>query len=122
MNDALIKLLQTLLVLLIVSVVAFFFLKMAPGDPVMLLLGSEYSPQAYARLMHELGLDQPVTVQYLHWLGRFVQGDWGISYVTRDNIFKQAVLQALPVTLSLATLSLLMALSLIHISEPTRRS
>ena len=92
MNDALIKLLQTLLVLLIVSVVAFFFLKMAPGDPVMLLLGSEYSPQAYARLMHELGLDQQVTVQYLHWLGRFVQGDWGISYVTRDNIFKLSLI------------------------------
>ena len=112
MNAALIKLLQTLLVLLIVSIVAFFFLKMAPGDPVMLLLGSEYSPKAYARLMHELGLDQPVYVQYLHWLGRFVQGDWGISYVTRDDIFKQAVLQALPVTLSLATLALLLALAL----------
>lgn len=106
------KLLQTLLVLLIVSAVAFWFLKMAPGDPVMLLLGAEYSPQAYARLMQELGLDQPVHVQYVQWLSRFVQGDWGVSFVTRDNIFKQAVVQALPVTLSLAALSLLMALLL----------
>lgn len=104
------KFLQTLLVLLIVSIVAFFFLKMAPGDPVTMLLGSEFSPQAYARLTRELGLDQPVHVQYVHWLSRFVQGDWGVSYVTRDNIFKQAVLQALPVTLSLAALSLLLAL------------
>ena len=41
--------------------------------------------------MHELGLDQPVYVQYLQWLGRFVQGDWGVSFISRDNIFKQAV-------------------------------
>lgn len=102
--------LQTLLVLLIVSMVAFWFLKLAPGDPVTLLLGSEYSPQAYQRLTHELGLDQPVHVQYLRWLGRFVRGDWGVSYVTRDDIFKQAVLQALPVTAALAAASLLLAL------------
>ena len=112
MRGAIAKLLQTGLVLLIVSVVAFWFLKAAPGDPVMLLLGSEYSPQAYAKLMHELGLDQPVHVQYVEWLSRFVRGDWGVSFVTRDDIFKQAVLQALPVTLSLAALSLLMALLL----------
>jgi peptide/nickel transport system permease protein len=110
MIGALGKLLQTLLVLLIVSVVAFWFLKLAPGDPVMLLLGTEYSPQAYVRLTRELGLDQPVHLQYWSWLSRFVQGDWGVSYITRDNIFKQAVLQALPVTLCLAFLSLLLAL------------
>lgn len=104
------KLLQTALVLLIVSIAAFWFLKLAPGDPVMLLLGTEYSPQAYANMVHELGLDQPVYVQYLQWLGRFIQGDWGISYVTRADIFTQAVKQALPVTLALATMSLLMAL------------
>ena len=104
------KILQTLLVLLIVSVVAFWFLKLAPGDPVMLPLGNEYSPQSYARLTHELGLDQPVHLQYVSWLTRFVQGDWGVSYITRDNIFKQAVLQALAVTLCLAFLSLLLAL------------
>lgn len=104
------KVLQTLLVLLIVSVAAFWFLKLAPGDPVTLLLGSEYSPAAYQRLTHELGLDQPIHVQYVHWLSRFVQGDWGVSYVTRDDIFKQAVFQALPVTVVLAAMALLLAL------------
>jgi len=112
MRDVVAKLLQTLLVLLIVSIAAFWFLKLAPGDPVMLLLGAEYSPAAYAKLVHELGLDRPVHVQYLQWLTRFVQGDWGVSFVTRDDIFKQAVLQALPVTLSLAALSLALALLL----------
>ena len=102
--------LQTLLVLLIVSVASFWFLKLAPGDPVTLLLGSEYSPQAHARLTRELGLDQPVWTQYGIWLSRFVQGDWGKSFITRDDIFSQAVFQALPVTLSLAALSLALAL------------
>lgn len=104
------KVLQTLLVLLIVSVAAFWFLKLAPGDPVTLLLGQEYSPAAYLRLTHELGLDQPIHVQYVHWLSRFVQGDWGVSYITRDDIFKQAVFQALPVTVTLAAMALLLAL------------
>ena len=104
------KVLQTLLVLLIVSVAAFWFLKLAPGDPVTLLLGQEYSPAAYLRLTHELELDQPIHVQYVHWLSRFVQGDWGVSYITRDDIFKQAVFQALPVTVTLAAMALLLAL------------
>ena len=47
----------------IVSVATFWFLKLAPGDPVTLLLGAEYSPEAYARLTKELGLDQPLVVQ-----------------------------------------------------------
>lgn len=106
------KVLQTLLVLVIVSVAAFWFLKLAPGDPVTMLLGSEYSPEAHARLTRELGLDQPVYLQYFQWLGRFVQGDWGLSYVTRDDIFKQAVLQALPVTVALAAFAFVLALAI----------
>jgi len=104
------KLLQTLLVLFIVSIVAFWFLKLAPGDPVMMLLGSEYSPAAHAKLTHDLGLDQPVAVQYVDWLGRFVQGDWGKSYITRADIWTQAVMQALPVTLALSAAALAIAL------------
>ena len=104
------KVLQTLLVLWIVSVATFWFLKLAPGDPVTLLLGAEYSPEAYARLTKELGLDQPLVVQYAKWMGHFVQGDWGRSYITRADIFQLAVMQALPVTLWLSALALIFAL------------
>jgi peptide/nickel transport system permease protein len=104
------KVLQTLLVLWIVSVATFWFLKLAPGDPVTLLLGAEYSPEAYARLTKELGLDQPLVVQYAKWMGHFVQGDWGKSYITRADIFQLAVMQALPVTLWLSALALMFAL------------
>jgi peptide/nickel transport system permease protein len=104
------KLAQTLLVLLIVSVASFAFLKLAPGDPVSIMLGSDYTQVSYDKLTHELGLDQPVVFQYGHWLANFVRGDWGTSYITNQNIFELAVLQALPVTLTLAALSLLIAL------------
>ena len=104
------KLAQTLLVLLIVSAASFTFLKLAPGDPVSIMLGSDYSKASYDQLTRELGLDQPVLFQYGNWLADFVRGDWGTSYITNQDIFELAVLQALPVTLSLAALSLLIAL------------
>jgi len=102
---------QTLLVLLVVSAVSFAFLKLAPGDPVALMLGSDYSRDSYDKLYAELGLGRPLPVQYADWLLRFVQGDWGMSYVSHQPIFEQAVLQALPVTLALAGLSLALALA-----------
>ena len=104
------KLAQTLLVLLLVSAASFAFLKLAPGDPVSIMLGSDYSQASYDKLTHELGLDQPIVLQYGRWLTDFVRGDWGTSYITNQDIFELAVLQALPVTLTLAALSLLIAL------------
>lgn len=104
------KLAQTLLVLLIVSAASFAFLKLAPGDPVSIMLGSDYSKASYDQLTHDLGLDQPVLFQYGNWLADFVRGDWGTSYITSQDIFELAVLQALPVTLTLAAFSLLIAL------------
>lgn len=104
------KLAQTLLVLLIVSAASFAFLKLAPGDPVSIMLGADYSKASYDRLTHELGLDQPVLFQYGKWLADFVRGDWGTSYISNQDIFELAVMQALPVTLALAVLSLLIAL------------
>jgi len=97
-------------VLLIVSAASFVFLKLAPGDPVSIMLGSDYSQASYDQLIHELGLDQPVVFQYGNWLVDFLRGDWGTSYITNQNIFELAVMQALPVTLTLAALSLLIAL------------
>ena len=96
------KVAQTAFVLLIVSIVSFTLLKLAPGDPVELMLGTEYSKQAYDALNHELGLDQSLPVQYVQWLGGFVTGDWGRSFASRMPIFQYAFVEALPVTLTLA--------------------
>lgn len=102
---------QTALVLLVVSGISFLFLKLSPGDPVALMLGSDFSRDSYDQLYRNLGLDQPWFQQYFHWLSRFVLGEWGSSYVSKQDIFELAVLQALPVTLTLAALSLLVALA-----------
>lgn len=101
---------QTLLVLLVVSIVSFLFLKLTPGDPVTLMLGSDFSQDSYEKLYRDLGLDQPWPAQYLHWLGAFIQGDWGASYVSHQDIFDLVMYEALPVTLTLAGFSLLFAL------------
>jgi peptide/nickel transport system permease protein len=100
------KILQTAAVLLIVSVVSFSVLKLAPGDPVELMLGEEYSKEAHQSLMVKLGLDRPLPEQYIDWLGRFVRGDWGTSFVSRTPIFQYAFVEALPVTLVLAASAL----------------
>ena len=97
-------------VLLIVSIVSFSVLKLTPGDPVELMLGDEYSAEAHAALMREFGLDRPVPVQYLLWLWHFAQGDWGTSYVSRTPIFHYAVVEALPVTLTLSAAALGLAI------------
>lgn len=102
---------QTAVVLAVVSGISFGFLKLSPGDPVALLLGSDFSRDAYEQLYRQLGLDRPWLAQYGEWLGRFVRGDWGLSYVSKQDIFDLAVRQALPVTLTLAALSLLVALA-----------
>lgn len=100
--QAISKIAQTLAVLFIVSVASFTLLKLAPGDPVQVMLGSEYSPEAHASMMRELGLDRPVVEQYLTWAGNFLLGDWGTSYVACVGIFTYAFVEALPVTLTLA--------------------
>ena len=104
------KILQTLMVLLIVSVVSFTLLKLAPGDPIQIMLGNEYSPETYAALVKQLGLDRPLVEQYVRWLGDFVTGDWGVSYVGKAPIFQYAFIEALPVTLTLAASALGLAI------------
>ena len=104
------KILQTAAVLLIVSAASFSLLKLAPGDPVELMLGDDYSKESHQTLMVQLGLDRPLPEQYVDWLGRFVRGDWGTSFVSRTPIFQYAFVEALPVTLTLSAAALGLAL------------
>ena len=110
LKQALGKIAQTLVVLFVVSVASFGLLKLAPGDPIQIMLGSEYSQESYEQLTAQLGLDQPFLAQYADWALRFVQGDWGTSYVARTDIYTYAFKEALPVTLTLASFSLAFAI------------
>lgn len=68
------------------SIIIFYATTILPGDIATVLLGREATEQAKADLREELGLDQPLPVQYGRWLGDFVQGDWGTSASTNTEV------------------------------------
>ena len=81
------RLIHTVFVLLAVSILSFMLMRFAPGDPVAAIIGQEMrfvDPQEVARIRANLGLDDPLPVQYFRWLGAALQGDWGYSLVTKQ--------------------------------------
>ncbi len=75
------RILNTIPLLLIITVVTFFIINLAPGDPVKMFLNPEAKTQVDLELIrHELGLDKPLIARYFIWLGNIIKGDFGISY------------------------------------------
>ncbi|HYZ63870.1 MAG TPA: ABC transporter permease [Acetobacteraceae bacterium] len=99
------RVLQLLLVLLGVSVVVFVAMHLLPGDVATLLLGDKATAAQLARLRAQLGLDQPVPVQYWRFLIAALQGDFGVSITTGRPALVDVV-GAFPVTLQLTLASL----------------
>src|SRR5215472_2199711 len=95
------RLLSMIPVALVVSIVLFGLIRAIPGDPVEIILGEQLTPQTKAALRHELGLDQPVPVQYVKWLSRVVRLDFGRSLGSRLPV-RTAITERLPATLELA--------------------
>jgi peptide/nickel transport system permease protein len=98
-------------VLLLVSVVIFSLIHLTPGDPATVMLGAEASLEDIQRVRQELGLDQPLYLQYLHWLGRVLRGDLGHSIRTHQPV-AEAILQRLPVTIEVALAALTVSLAI----------
>ena len=92
-----------------VTLVVFLMMRYIPGDPVTNMLGENYSEEDARQLRHELGLDQPLAVQYGKWLLFLLRGDWGRSMLTNRPVLTD-VLYRLPVSLELIVLSLLLSL------------
>jgi len=103
------RLLATVPLLLAVSMVVFSFVHLLPGDPAVLFLGEEATPENLARFRAKLGFDRPLVVQYGEWLGRALQGDLGRSIRSNQPV-TQAIVERLPVTLRLIGLSMLISL------------
>jgi peptide/nickel transport system permease protein len=108
------RLLLVIPAMLGISVVLFTVLAMAPGDPFEELASNPaVPPEVRAALRASFGLDDPVYLRYLHWLGAMLQGDWGFSFVSRMNV-DTLILQRLPTTLivigSAQVLAILVAL------------
>ena len=100
--------------LVIVTVLVFAILRIAPGDPALLILGGEegddsFTEEQLAALRAKLGTDKPIYIQYLRWVGNMLRGDFGTSYFYEGEEVFDDIKHRLPVTIELGLLSLLLA-------------
>ncbi|MER3450319.1 MAG: glutathione ABC transporter permease GsiC [Chloroflexota bacterium] len=105
------RLAQSAVLIFAVATLVAVLVRLIPGDPVQVLLGEgQATPERVRLLREQLGLEKPVHVQYLEWLGRLVRGDLGVSLISRRAIGPD-LLQRLPRTLELTVAATLLALA-----------
>src|SRR5213593_3499961 len=105
------RLLSAVPVLLLVTLISFGIMQIVPGDPAMIIAGLGASPQEVARVRTQLGLDQPPLVQLARWYQGLARGDLGQSLLLGRSV-SRAVVERLPVTLSLSAYALLLTLGI----------
>jgi peptide/nickel transport system permease protein len=98
-------------VLFFLTLGTFLMLRLTPGDPVTLMLGENADPVTVAQIRQDLGLDEPLPVQYVRWTAQVLQGDLGRSIRTHEPVLR-SIFDRLPVTLELSGLALLVALAI----------
>jgi dipeptide transport system permease protein len=95
-----------------VTIIAFSFIRLLPGDPVQLMSGERVmSPERHALIMHQLGYDRPLVIQYADYLGGIVTGDFGSSIVTKRPVLGE-FLKLFPATLELSFCAIILAVAL----------
>jgi peptide/nickel transport system permease protein len=107
------RLLQMILVLILVTLMVFFIMRLTPGDPIYLYVARSgdirnFSMEQIDQLRHQYGLDQPLMVQYFKWIGDLFKGDLGQSIIYKQSI-NTLLISRLPVTLYLGVLSLVIS-------------
>jgi peptide/nickel transport system permease protein len=102
------RVLQSIPVVFGLSALIFVISRVIPGDPVRLALGPEASQRQVETLRSQMGLDQPLPLQYVDWLAGVLQGDWGMSLRTNNNVFNDIVAR-LPATFELVVVTLFFA-------------
>ncbi|WP_460042592.1 ABC transporter permease [Pseudomonas sp. S2_H01] len=103
------RLLSAIPTLILVSLFVFTLQKLLPGDPVQAMAGEERDPAVMEYLRDKYRLNDPVPLQYVHWVGNVLQGDFGTSLRTEQPV-TTLLASKLPVTLELAVLALIIAL------------
>ncbi len=103
------KLLRLAAILLLVSLGAFFLLDLVPGDPAAAVLGEGATPEQFAEVRAELGLDRPAMERYADWMGGILTGDFGRSMQPPVQEVSDVIAARLPVTLEIALLAMVMA-------------
>ncbi|MGO4567410.1 ABC transporter permease subunit [Rhizobium sp. 2YAF20] len=95
-----------------VSIIAFSFIRLLPGDPVMLMSGERVmAPERHAQIMHDLGYDRPIVMQYLSYLNNIVHGDLGVSLFTKKPVLTE-FFTFFPATLELSICAMILAICL----------
>ena len=95
-----------------VTLVSFFFIRMLPGDPVLLMAGERgLTDERYAELMHQFGFDRPLIVQYWEYVAGLLQGDLGTSFITKKPVVDD-FFTLFPATLELSLCAIIFAIVL----------
>jgi peptide/nickel transport system permease protein len=105
------RLLESIPVLFLATVVIFLGLRLLPGDPALILAGQDATPETLQAIRQQNGLDQPLPVQYAIWLKNVVRGDLGVSFFTKTPV-AQLLGQRIPATLELGIAGMLVSIIL----------
>ena len=103
------RLLGSIAAIIGASLLAFLIMRVLPGDPARVILGPLATPNALAEVNHQLGLDEPVFVQYWHYITDFFRGEWGYSYTLNSSV-KSLFVERFPATIELALFSFLITM------------
>jgi ABC-type dipeptide/oligopeptide/nickel transport system permease component len=106
MKKIAIKILTAFIAIFGASILSFIFLRLAPGDPVGLVLGPFATDGARAQLTSEMGIDKPVLTQYFNYIRDLLSGNWGYSYSTGQSV-RELFSSRLPATLELSLIALI---------------
>src|SRR6476660_6975131 len=105
------RLLQLLPTLFFVSVIIFSLQQLLPGDPALIMAGEERDPAVIEQIRHQYRLDQPIPVQYVYWMKGVFSGDLGESMRIHVPVLA-LIREKLPVTMQLAAMAIVIALTI----------
>ena len=91
-----------------IATIVFFVLSLAPGDAASFFVSPNITPEVLEQMRRNMGLDQPVHIRYLRWMGSMLRGDFGISF-SRNQPVRDIIAEILPNTLILALCAVVLA-------------
>jgi len=102
------RLVTLIAILFVVSIGSFYLIHLLPGDPAVFILGLNYSPVTKALLDQQLGLNQPMYLQYFTWIGHVLHGNLGTSFISHETVMS-SIKRTFPIELELIIISQIMA-------------
>src|SRR5688572_21437316 len=103
------RILSTVPVLVIVALIVFLMLRLAPGDPAAAIVGDSGTSENIAKVREQLGLNESLPVQFVRWSGRLLQGNLGESYFMKKTVV-ELIGQRIEPTVSLAAVTLVVTI------------